>query len=85
VTWAVEFEDAYDAWDVTTDIEDDVDIRLGVLEYMRSWRLSGPPADAGFNANRDTLSCPIPGTPIVVEFLATEYSDPPTVVVRRFS
>ena len=85
MTWAIEFEEPYDAWDVTTDVEDGTEIRLAVLEFMRSWRDIGPPEDAEYDPLRDTCSCPVPGTPILVEFVASPSSDPPAVVVRRFT
>ena len=85
MTWAVEFEEAYDAWDETTDIEDDVEIRLAVLEYMGSWRAAGAPDDADFDRIRLTYSCPVPGTPVFVEFVSVPTADPPAIIVRRFA
>lgn len=84
MTWTIEFEEPYDAWDVTTDIEDDVETRLAVLEFMHHWRTAGPPEDAEYDPNRDTYSCPVPGTPILVEYVAAPNVDPPTIIVRRF-
>ena len=85
MTWAIEFEEPYDAWDVTTDIEEDVEIRLTVLEFMDHWRTSGPPDDADYDADRDTFSCAVPGTPIIAEYVPAPYTDPPTIIVKRFS
>ena len=82
--WIVEYEDAYDDWDVRTRVEEDTEIRLATLEYMLEWRQHGPPRDAAYDDLRETWSCAIPGTPVIVEYVMLRYLDPPVVIVRGF-
>ena len=84
MTWIVEYADAYDDWDAGTHVDEDTEIRLATLECMLEWREYGPPSDATYDDFRETWSCPIPGTPVTVEYIMLRYLDPPVVIVREF-
>ena len=81
VSWVIHYEDAYDHWDSTTDIEDDSDIRLAVLAYLISWKEHGPPPEATHEVELDTLSCFVPGTPVTVEYVVWRGVTPRAVFV----
>ena len=83
MTWTVEFREAYDEWDTGTDVDDDAEIRLAPLDLLLSWKSSGPPPEAEYDELRETWSCDVPGAPVLVEFVAMRYLDPPVVIVRE--
>jgi hypothetical protein len=84
VSWIIEFQEAYDSWDVGTDIAEDENIRLATLEFMLSWRDDGPPAEAEYDERREIWLCPIAGAPVVAEFVMLRHLDPSVVIVRAF-
>jgi hypothetical protein len=84
VSWLVEFQDAYDEWDIGTDVEGDENIRLAALECVLSWKDAGAPDDAEYDDSRESWSFDVPGAPVVIEFVMMRYLDPPVVIVREF-
>lgn len=83
MSWIVEADEAYERWVVTTHPVEDTDTRISVLEFLHSWQETGPPADADFDAARETFSCAVPGTRVEIEFVPMPYLDPPSVAVRE--
>ncbi len=72
MTWDITYDEAYDAWDSSTDIDDDVDIRLAVHAWILSWRTLGPPEDADWDPETDTYESAAPGTPVVIQYAVFE-------------
>ena len=83
MSWIVEYAEAYDRWDSRTDVEDETELRLAVLAFVVSWKDDGPPGEADYDSELGTLSCPVPGTPVFVEYVIWNIS-PPTAFVLGF-
>jgi hypothetical protein len=67
--WHIELEEVFRQWTPPDIDEDEPRLAWAVLSYLGTWLTTGAPDDAEYDDERDTFSCPVPGTPLLVEFL----------------
>lgn len=81
MTWDILYDEVYDAWDSSTDVENDVEVRLAVHAWILSWRKLGPPEDADWDQETDTYECAAPGTSVLVQYALFEGASTPAIFV----
>ena len=83
MSWVVVTQDAYEAWEATTDPDADADLRVAVLEWVLGLQ-DGPPVEGVFDPDRETFFAQVGDTGVWIEYLVLPDLDPPAIVIRRY-
>jgi hypothetical protein len=81
MVWEITYDDVFDEWDSSTDVDEDAEIRIAVLAFILSWKEDGPPEDADYDPETGMYECPAPGTPVLLRYAISRRTSTPTVLL----
>lgn len=83
MNWVVVARAAFEAWEVTTDPQEDADLRIEVLTWLLGLQDSGPPIEGIFAPFRETNFTMVAETGVWVEYLVLPNLDAPAIAIRE--